>query len=74
MPTDAADLHPAAIADSVSRLQDIADLLQFEMPVAEETEHRMALELARLRALEEVSVVATLATLAARARPPEIAA
>jgi hypothetical protein len=32
------------------------------MPVAEEAEHRMALELARLRALEAAAVIATLAT------------
>jgi hypothetical protein len=34
----------------------------------------MALELARLRALEAAAVTAVLATLAAQAQPPEIAA
>jgi hypothetical protein len=43
------------------------DLLGFEMPVATETEHRMALELGRLRCLEAARVIATLAR---RITPP----
>jgi len=49
---------------------DVADLLGFEMPVAVENEHRLALELGRLRCLEAASVIAALAARQA----PEIAA
>jgi hypothetical protein len=69
--SDALDLTPSVVADLVSRLEDVAHLLWFEMPVATETEHRLALELGSSRCLE---AAAALAILAARARPPEIAA
>jgi hypothetical protein len=53
--------HPAAIADLISRLQEIAVLLWFERPVAGDDEHRLVLDIGRMRALEAAAVIGTLA-------------
>jgi len=55
------DLTPAIMLDLVGRLEDLAVLLWFESPVSPDTEHRMALELGRLRSLEAAAMIATLA-------------
>jgi hypothetical protein len=55
------ELSPAVIADVVARLRDIANLLEFEMPVAEEIEHALALELGSLRCREAAFLIIALA-------------
>jgi hypothetical protein len=55
------ELHPAVLIDLVHRLEDAATLLWFEGVCASDLEHRMALDLARMRLLEGASAIATLA-------------
>src|SRR5262245_6974528 len=55
------ELGAGVIADLVDRLRDIAELLQFEMPAAEEIEHALVLELGSLRCREAAAVIAVLA-------------
>jgi hypothetical protein len=54
-------LHPAAIADLISRLEDLSALLWFERPVAGDDEHRLVLDIGRMRALEAAAALGTLA-------------
>jgi hypothetical protein len=58
---ETSELHPAALADLIDRMENAASLLAWELPVADDLEHRMALDLARMRLLEGASAIATLA-------------
>ena len=54
-------LHPGAIADLISRLEAVAHLLWWERPNAADDEHRMALDLGRMRCIEAAAMLGTLA-------------
>jgi hypothetical protein len=55
------DLHPAAIADLIRRLEDIATLASWYAPEVRTVEERMTMELARYRCLEAAAMIANLA-------------
>jgi hypothetical protein len=59
-------VHPAAIADLISRLEDLAVLVWFEQPIAADEEHRLVLDIDRMRALEAAAAIGTLAERADR--------
>jgi L-alanine-DL-glutamate epimerase-like enolase superfamily enzyme len=42
-------VHPAAIADLITRLEDLAVLMWFERPIAADDEHRLVLDIASMR-------------------------
>ena len=46
-------LHPGAIADLISRLEEVAHLPWWERPNAIDDEHRLAPDLGRMRCLED---------------------
>jgi hypothetical protein len=54
-------VHPAAIADLITRLEDLAVLMWFERPIAADDEHRLVLDIASMRALEAAAALGTLA-------------
>jgi hypothetical protein len=62
-PSDTVELTPAVIADLVARME-------VELPVATDLEHRMALDIARMRLLEGAVAIGELA----QARPAQDAA
>jgi hypothetical protein len=57
----APELHPAAIADLVCRLEDAAELCAWVYPEARTTEISMTLDLVRMRALEAAVMIGDLA-------------
>jgi hypothetical protein len=59
--SDALDLTPAVVADLIDRMEAAAGLLAWELPVASDLEHRMALDLARMRLLEGAVAIGELA-------------
>jgi hypothetical protein len=61
-PADPApELSPPVLADLIARMEDAAGLLAWELPVASDLEHRMALDLARMRLLEGAVALGELA-------------
>jgi hypothetical protein len=59
--SDALDLTPAVVADLIDRMEAAAGLLAWELLVASDLEHRMALDLARMRLLEGAGAIGELA-------------
>jgi hypothetical protein len=59
--SDALDLTPSVVADLIDRIEAAAGLLAWELPVASDLEHRMALDLARMRLLEGAVAIGELA-------------